>query len=123
MPGASNASYHPLRLNADFSSDFKLILAVQSSQQKYSALDSPQISGFLLLSRLIEEGRARRHERGSGMRWTRVRQQTTGARVDGQAVWSWRPDAGAKFLERATRALGMTGAKEPGPRGELGVSR
>ena len=88
--------YHPLRVNADFSSDFKLILAVQSSQQKYSALDLPQISGFISLSRLIEEGRARRHERGSGMRWTRVRQQTTDARADGQAVWSWRPDAGAK---------------------------
>jgi len=33
------------------------------------------------------------------MRWTRVRQQTTGARADGQAVWSWRPDAGAKFAK------------------------
>jgi hypothetical protein len=43
--------------------------------------------------------------------------------ADGQAVWSWRPDAGAKFLERAMRALGMTGAKKPGPRGEHGVSR
>jgi hypothetical protein len=43
--------------------------------------------------------------------------------ADGQAVWSWRPDAGAKFPERATRALGVTGAKEPGPRGEHGVSR
>jgi hypothetical protein len=89
--------YHPLRVNADFSSHFKLILALQSSQQKYSALDSPQISGFIALSRLIEEGRTRGHERGSGMRWTRVRQQTTDARADGQAVWSWRPDAGAKL--------------------------
>ena len=43
--------------------------------------------------------------------------------ADGQAVWSWRPDAGAKVLERAMRALGVTGAKEPGPRGERGVSR
>jgi hypothetical protein len=43
--------------------------------------------------------------------------------ADGQAVWSWRPDAGAKFPKRATRALGVTGAKEPGPRGERGVSR
>jgi hypothetical protein len=43
--------------------------------------------------------------------------------ADGEAVWSWRPDAGAKFPERALRALGMTGAKEPGPRGERGVSR
>jgi hypothetical protein len=112
-----------MRQNANFSSDFKLILAVQSSQKKYSILYSPQISGFISLSRLIEEGRTRRHERGSGMRWTRVRQQTTGARADGQAVWSWRPDAGAKSAKRATRDLQMTGAKEPGPRGELGVSR
>jgi hypothetical protein len=74
------------------------------------------------LSRLIEEGRTRRHERGSGMRWTRVRQQTTDAHADGQAVWSWRPDAGAKFA-KFKRTLRMTGAKEPGPRGELGVSR
>ena len=31
------------------------------------------------------------------MRWTRSRQQTTDARADGQAVWSWRSEAGAKF--------------------------
>jgi hypothetical protein len=57
------------------------------------------------------------------MRWTRVRRQTTVARADGQAVWSWRPDAGAKVLRHALRASGVTGAKEPGPRGERGVSR
>jgi hypothetical protein len=111
-----------LRQNRNSPNHFKLILAVHSSQQKYSALDLPQISGFISLSRLIEEGRTRRHERGSGMRWTWVRQQTTGARADGQAVWSWRPDAGAKFA-KVQRALRMTGARKPGPRGELGVSR
>jgi hypothetical protein len=61
---------NPPRLNRNFANHFKLILAVQSSQQKYSALDLPQISGFISPSRLIEEGRTRRHERGSGMRWT-----------------------------------------------------
>jgi hypothetical protein len=40
------------------------------------------------------------------MRWTRTRQQTTDARADGQAVWSWRPDAGAKSWSAQTRALG-----------------
>jgi hypothetical protein len=32
------------------------------------------------------------------MRWTRSRQQTADAGADGQAVWSWRSEAGAKFL-------------------------
>ena len=35
------------------------------------------------------------------MRWTRQCQallrKTTGTDADGQAVWSWRPDAGAKL--------------------------
>ena len=72
---------------------------VQSCAKKYSALYSPQINGFIVLSCLIEEGRTRRHERGGGMRWTRARRQTTGARADGEVVWSWRSDAGAKVAE------------------------
>jgi hypothetical protein len=32
------------------------------------------------------------------MRWTRSRQRTADAGADGQAVWSWRSEAGAKFL-------------------------
>jgi len=35
-----------------------------------------------------------------------------------KVVWSWRPDAGAKVLERATRASGVMVAKEPGHQGE-----
>jgi hypothetical protein len=31
------------------------------------------------------------------MRWTRERRKTSGADADGEIVWSWRPDAGAKF--------------------------
>jgi hypothetical protein len=42
--------------------------------------------------------------------------------ADGQAVWSWRPDAGVK-LAMMLRITLMTVAKEPGHRGERGVSR
>ena len=42
--------------------------------------------------------------------------------ADGEGVWSWRPDAGAKFSRKAIPAK-MTGAKEPGPRGEHDISR
>ena len=41
------------------------------------------------------------------MRWTRARRQTTDAGADGQAVWSWRSEAGAK-LARVQRALRVT---------------
>jgi hypothetical protein len=46
--------------------------------------------------------------------------ERTGA--DGEVVWSWRPDAGAKFSREAIPAK-VTGAKEPGPRGERDISR
>jgi hypothetical protein len=36
-------------------------------------------------------------------------------------VWSWRPDAGAKFSREAIPAK-VTGAKEPGPRREREIS-
>jgi hypothetical protein len=51
------------------------------------------------------------------MRWTRSRQallrKTTDVIADGEAVWSWRPDAGAKLamMLRITRA---TVARKPG---------
>jgi hypothetical protein len=48
------------------------------------------------------------------------RDERTGA--DGEGVWSWRPDAGAKFSQGTIPAK-VTGAKEPGPRGEHEVSR
>src|SRR5882762_7102274 len=90
--------------------------------KKYSALDSPQISGFISPSRLIEEGRTRRHERGGGMRWTRVRRQTTGARADGEIVWSWRSDAGAKVVKTLSRLTGDGGNQAWSP-GRSRISR
>src|SRR5437667_3435025 len=70
-PNGSKASPYRLRKKSNFLKHFKLILAVQSCAKKYFASRRPQISGFIALSRLIEEGRTRRHERGGGMRWTR----------------------------------------------------
>jgi len=49
-------------------------------------------------------------------------QKTNAPDADGEVVWSWRPDAGAKFLLEAIPAR-ATGAKEPGPRGEHDISR
>jgi hypothetical protein len=56
------------------------------------------------------------------MRWTLMAQKTNAPDADGEVVWSWRPDAGAKFLREAIPAR-ATGAKEPGPRGEHDISR
>src|SRR5882757_8554832 len=92
-------SQYRSRVKRNFSSPFKLIWVVQSCAKKYFASRHPQISGFIALSRLVEEGRTRRHERGGGMRWTRARRQTTGARADGEIVWSRRSDAGAKVVK------------------------
>jgi hypothetical protein len=48
--------------------------------------------------------------------------RTNGIGADGEVVWSWRPDAGAK-LAMMLRITPMTVAKEPGHRGEHEVSR
>ena len=40
---------------------------------------------------------------------------TSGADADGEVVWFWRPDAGAKLAEAIPR---VTVAKEPGHREE-----
>jgi len=102
-------SQYRSRVKRNFSSPFKLIWVVQSCAKKYFASRYPQISGFIALSRLVEEGRTRRHERGGGMRWTRARRQTTGARADGEVVWSWRSNAGAKVVKTLTRLTGDGG--------------
>jgi hypothetical protein len=54
------------------------------------------------------------------MRWTRQCRKTSDADADGEVVWSWRPDAGAK-LSQDTIPAEVTGAKEPGPRGERDI--
>jgi hypothetical protein len=56
-----------------------------------------------------KRGVGHRHERGGGMRWTRVRRQTIGARADGEAAWSWRSDAGAKVAKAQASLAGDGG--------------
>ena len=52
------------------------------------------------------------------MRWTReAPKRRTAQPAYGEAVWSWRPDAGAK-LAMMLRITPTMGAKEPGPQGE-----
>jgi hypothetical protein len=52
------------------------------------------------------------------MRWTRECQaqfaRTNDALADGEAVWSWRPDAGAKLREHVSRGDGGNKARSPG---------
>ena len=49
------------------------------------------------------------------MRWTRRPRLTSVAQADGEAVWSWRPDAGVKFV-RSKLLTGDGGKKARSPR-------
>jgi hypothetical protein len=49
------------------------------------------------------------------MRWTRVLRLTSVTSADGEVVWFWRPDAGAKLAGNISL---MTVARKPGHRGE-----
>jgi hypothetical protein len=52
---------------------------------------------------------------GSGMRWTRAARLTGEPDADGKIVWSWRPDAGVKFLgSKLLRDDGGKKARSPG---------
>jgi hypothetical protein len=54
------------------------------------------------------------------MRWTRKLRLTSVVLADGEVVWFWRPDAGAKFLGFIREA---TVARKPVHRGEHEASR
>ena len=43
------------------------------------------------------------------MRWTMRHQLTSDANADGEVVWFWRPDAGAKFAKTLPRLAGDGG--------------
>ena len=62
-----------------------------------------------------QEGRSRSSRTRGGMRWTRWLRLTSVAFADGEVVWSWRPDAGAKFREsKLHRIDGGKKARSPG---------
>src|SRR5262249_12441836 len=56
---------------------------------------------------------------GKGMRWTQWRARTRRVDADGQAVWSWRPDAG---VNPRVKSPGGRGLSSPAPRGEYGAA-
>jgi hypothetical protein len=66
------------------------------------------------------KGALRTSRTRGGMRWTRVALLTRVPDADGEAVWSWHPDAGVKSAEVTPPA---TVANKPGHRGERGISR
>ena len=53
---------NPLRAKTNFASQFNVIWVVQIARQKHIASHFPQISSIFAPSRLIEEGRTRRHD-------------------------------------------------------------
>ena len=59
---ASKKPPNPLRAKSNFVSYFNAIWVVQIAHRKYSASHFPQISPIFAPSRLIEEGRTRRHD-------------------------------------------------------------
>jgi hypothetical protein len=88
-----------MREKSNFALWFKLIWVVQSAREIFPFRFFRNWC-ILAASRLDQRGARDRHERWSGMRWTRHGQallrKTTGDAADGEIVWSWRPDAGAK---------------------------
>jgi hypothetical protein len=98
-----------LHAETDFISPIKLICPVQSPRQKYSA---SIFQKFMFLSphpASIEEGRfAVVTSVGGGERWlvgraARLSRADERDRQDDEVVWSWRPDAGAKFATMLSR--------------------
>jgi hypothetical protein len=110
-----------LRQKRNFPSNLNVIWVVQTCREKYIASGIPQISCFIRPVPFLRGAYRDRHERGAGLRWTRsaVRNPLRGRAAllaDGEAVWSWRPDAGAKLAKTLTRLAGDGGkrARSPG---------
>jgi hypothetical protein len=104
-----------LRLKTKFRRAFNSMTPVQ-----ISAWRSAKINHILLASRLVQGAFRDRHGRGGGERWTRAIAALSGMRTndrlaDGQAVWSWRPDAGAKLAKTLHASCGRRGQKSPVP--------
>jgi hypothetical protein len=72
---------------------------VQPSAQKYSAFAVGQITGLTPRVSPDERGVAQRHQRAVGCGGRDACEDERKMIADGEVVWSWRPDAGAKFCE------------------------
>jgi hypothetical protein len=78
---------NPVRAKTISSSNFKVILAVQSRTKKFFASCSGQITGYFDASRLDKRGVRVVTDVGRGMRWTRHVGGRTAMSADGEVVW------------------------------------
>jgi hypothetical protein len=76
---------------------------------------------WFVSARLTRQGALRTSRTRGGMRWTRKLRRTSAAEADGEVVWSWRRDAGVKFVR--SKLLAGDGGKKAGHRGEHAISR
>jgi hypothetical protein len=90
---------------------FKSITPVQPSREKYSYFFFSEIVSILRRPASARGAYRDRHDTRGGMRWTWLRQVTTGADTDGQVVWLWHPDADAKFATVLTHRADDGGQK------------
>src|SRR6267378_5749007 len=96
-----------------FSFGINAIPPVQSCRKKEIASRFPQIKSITVAIPSHRGAFRDRHGRWCGMRWTRQRRKTGAAHADGEVVWFWRPDAGAKSVVRPTDDGGKR-ARSPG---------
>jgi len=99
VPSMMELDQNPLRAKANFASFFNLIWVVQSCIEKYSACAVGQIRSTYSAVPRSQEGRfAIVTNVECGMRWTQWHRETNDVVADGEVVWFWRPDAGAKLV-------------------------
>ena len=104
---------------AIFARHLKLIWVVQPACEKYCACAVGQISCTCLRVLHSQEGRfAIVTDVERGMRWTHRHQLTSDADADGEVVWSWLPDAGAKLVRSKLLLRGDGGYQSPAHRGD-----
>jgi hypothetical protein len=95
-----------LREKSNLSNGFNLIWVVQSQGEKYFASVFPKSMFPSSYPASTKRGVSR-----SSRTWRRdamdaMSQQTNDDVADGEVVWSWRPDAGAKFAKSANTLRG-----------------
>ena len=87
-----------VRVNGNLLNGIKLIGVVQSHLENIFLSENRK----LCILRAVpprQEGRTRRHERGVGCGGRGCDARRAALEADGQAVWSWRSEAGAKAAE------------------------
>ena len=95
-----------MREKSNFVNRFKLIRVVSWSRAKISLSENQKMC-ILPAIPFPQEGRfAVVTDVGSGMRWTRRCCWTSDTEADGEVVWFWRSEAGAKAAKMLTRFCG-----------------